>query len=216
MAEPTEAAAPAGAGYWSVPRLWPGATVVCLGGGPSLTAEDVAWCRGRARAIAVNDAYRLAPWADVLYACDAKWWRWHGGVSGFAGLKATLEAPEYPGLRRLRQGPVSGLAARPDTLATGRNGGYQAINLAVHLGAARILLLGYDMRLVDGRSHWFGGHPVPTQPEIYARAMRPCFASLVAPLRRRGVAVVNCTPASALDCFPQRPLRQALPADACL
>jgi len=204
-------AATRGEDYWFVPRIWPESTVVCIGGGPSLAAKDVAYCRGRARVIAINDAYRVAPWADLLYACDAKWWRWHGGVPAFAGLKATLEPPEYPGIHRLRRGPDTGFAERPDTLATGRNSGYQAIQLAVHLGAARVLLLGYDMRAVDGRSHWFCGHLVATQPKVYARAMRPCFASLLSPLRNRSVDVVNCTPGSALDAFPNAPLRQALP-----
>lgn len=214
MSATTQSAASgsAGGGYWRVPRLWPGATAVCLGGGPSLEREDVAYCRGRARIIAVNDAYRLAPWADVLYACDAKWWRWHDGVPDFAGLKVTLEAPEFPSLKRLAQGAERGFEPEPTRLATGRNGGYQAIHLAVHFGAARILLLGYDLRLVDGRSHWFGGHPVATKPEVYAR-MRPCFESLVVPLAERGVEVVNCTPGSALACFPMVPLRRALPAD---
>lgn len=199
-------------GYWCVPKLWPGETAVCIGGGPSLMPEDVAWCRGRARVIAVNDAYRIAPWADLLYACDAKWWRWHGGVPTFTGLKATLEPAEFPGIRRLRRGPLLGLATAPDTLATGRNGGYQAINLAVHLGATRILLLGFDMRRIDGRAHWFGDHPVPSQPDIHARAMLPCFDSLPGPLAARGVEVLNCTPGSALTVFANRPLRSILPS----
>ena len=59
---------------WAVPPIWRGATVVCLGGGPSLTAADAAQCRGRARVIAINDAYRLVPWADLLYFCDYRWW----------------------------------------------------------------------------------------------------------------------------------------------
>lgn len=211
-AERPAPAAPDGS-FWRAPRLWPGATVVCLGGGPSLRPEDVAYCRGRARVIAVNDAWRLAPWADVLYACDAKWWRWHTGAPGFAGLKVSLEAPEFPGIKRLAQGAERGFDADPGRLATGRNGGYQAIHLAVHLGARRVLLLGYDMRFVDGRSHWFGGHPVATKAEVYGR-MIPCFESLIAPLAKRGVAVVNCTPDSALRCFPTAPLRRALPADS--
>ena len=70
---------------WSVPRLWPGATVACLGCGPSLNADQVVLLRGRARVIAINDAWRVAPWADVLYGCDGRWWRKHGGVPGFGG-----------------------------------------------------------------------------------------------------------------------------------
>ena len=184
--------------------------MVCLGGGPSLAAADVAHCRGRARVIAVNDAYRLAPWADVLYACDAKWWRWHDGAPDFRGLKVTLERPEYPGLKRLRQGARRGFDPDPGVLATGRNGGYQAIHLSVHLGAKRVLLLGYDMRIVAGRTHWFGEHPVESKPEVFAKAMLPCFDSLVAPLAARRVQVINCTPESPLKAFPRARLRDVL------
>jgi len=42
------------------------------------------------------------------------------------------------------------------------------VNLAVQLGAARILLLGYDMRAVDGKTHWFGEHPWPTRESAIA------------------------------------------------
>ena len=56
----------------SVPKLWPNSTVVCIGTGPSLTQADVDLCCSQARVIAVNDAYRMAPLADVLYAADDK------------------------------------------------------------------------------------------------------------------------------------------------
>jgi len=37
--------------------------------------------------LAINDAYRLAPWADWLYACDDRWWRFHheAVAAGFQG-----------------------------------------------------------------------------------------------------------------------------------
>ena len=75
---------------WTAPRLWPGETLACLGVGPSLTAAQVAALRGKTRSIAINDAWRLAPWADVLYACDGRWWRKHKGVPAFKNLKVTL------------------------------------------------------------------------------------------------------------------------------
>jgi hypothetical protein len=77
----------------SVPKLCPGGTVVCIGGGPSLTRDDVDYCRGKAFVIAINDAYKLAPWADALYACDGLWWRWHKGVPSFDGPKFALTKP---------------------------------------------------------------------------------------------------------------------------
>lgn len=206
-----------GAASWSVPRLWPGATVACLGGGPSLCAREVARLRGRARVVAINDAWRLAPWAEVLYACDARWWRRERGVPGFAGLKVTLsnsrgQLDAYPEIRVVENTGTLGLERDPRGLRTGRSGGYQAINLAVHLGAARVLLLGYDMRAApDGRTHWFGDHAEwPTRPSIYRAVMLPPFAGLARELAEIGVAVVNCTPESALDCFPKRSLEDAL------
>lgn len=196
------------------PRLWPDATVVCLGTGPSLTQDDVAFCQGRARVIAVNDAYRLAPWADCLYAADDKWWRWHNGVPGFAGLKYSIE-PRYAakvkaGAVLLKNHGREGLSADPSGLCIGSTGnsGYQAINLAVHFGARRILLLGYDMR----GKHFFGNHPDGSGPNF--ETVVPAFKSLVVPLASLGVTVLNCTPKSALTCFPRAVLRDVLEAVA--
>lgn len=203
--------------WWPVPRLWSGETVACLGGGPSLTQEDVDRLRGRIRVIAINDAWRLAPWADVLYGCDWRWWVKHRGVPDFAGLKLSLSNShghlgDYPEIRLLENTGVDGLELRRSGLRTGRNGGYQAINLAVHLGARRILLLGYDMQAAtDGRTHWFGDHAEwPTRPSVYATAMLPHFAGLAAALHDAGIETINCTPGSALTAFPMADVETAL------
>ena len=59
-----------------IPKMWTNSVAVCLGGGPSLNKEDIEYCREKkgVRFIAINDAYRLAPFADILYAADKKWW----------------------------------------------------------------------------------------------------------------------------------------------
>lgn len=192
-----------------VPRLWPGSTVVCLGGGPSLTSEDVAACRGQ-RVIAINDAYRLAPWADVLYAADARWWRWHRGVPTFTGLKYSLQRDAaHWGVTILQHTGDQGLETAPTGLRTGQNGGYQAINLAVHLGATRVLLLGYDMQVGPaGRTHWFGHHPDHNVSPYHTFLAR--WPSIVAPLRALGVKVLNCSRETALTVFPRVSLEEAL------
>lgn len=190
-----------------VPRCWPGETFVLLGCGPSLTEADVDACRGQARVIAINQAYTLASWADVLYACDARWWAWHKGVPAFAGLKYALEkdAARWPGVQVLKNTGTEGLERDASGVKTGKNSGFQAINLAVHLGAAKILLLGYDMH----GAHFFGDYPwAPTIPPFHSFLDR--FATLVEPLKALGVEVVNCTPRSALKAFPFQPLAQAL------
>ncbi len=199
----------------AVERLWPGETVVCLGGGPSLTPADVEAVRERARVIAVNNAYQIAPWADVLYAADAAWWSVHKGAPSFTGLKFSLEkrAGVWPGVNVLENMGNKGLELAPTGLRTGHNSGYQSIGLAFHLGAAKVLLLGFDMKPVGGKSHWFGEHPAPlvnTKPETFRNFCKH-FQTLVEPLRQQGVTVINCTPESALDCFPKMALRDALP-----
>jgi hypothetical protein len=198
----------------TVPCAWPGATVVCIGTGPSLTRDDVDACRGKARIIAINDAYTIAPFADVLYACDAKWWAWHKGAPTFAGLKYTLARPVvpaprlWPGVVALQDCGRLGLSLDPTSLKTGHNSGYQAINLAVLFGAARILLLGYDMHAPGGKDHFFGKHPDQTRPPF--RQCLDAFVSMVEPLKAAGVDVVNCTPNSALRCFPTGTLAELL------
>lgn len=196
----------------TVPRLFPGETVCCLGSGPSLTLADVEAVRGRVRVIAINTSYQLAPWADCLYAADKKWIDWHDGVPSFTGPKYSIESLDQttrPDWQVLRNTGFTGLELDPTGLRTGYNSGYQAINLAVHFGAARILLIGYDLSpSPEGRTHWHGDHP-DHQPSPYG-AMLEAFPSLVSPLKDAGVTVVNCSRRTALGCFPSVALEDEL------
>ncbi len=202
----------------TVERRWPGETFVLLGCGPSLTAEDVEYCRGRARVVCINTAYQLAPWADVLFASDWKWWKWHRDATAtFAGLKYTVRDPSkrrwYPDALHLRAMMGSDFQTDPSCLGTPARGlsssGYLAINLAVHLGAVRILLLGYDLcRDTQGRSHFFGEHPDGIKPPL--SGFVTAFNALVAPLRKVGVTVVNCSRHTVLQTFPRMSLEAAL------
>ena len=197
-----------------VPRLWPGATVALLGAGPSLTRADVDACHGVVPVIAINRAVDWAPWANVLYACDEKLWHWIQGAPNFAGLKYGLHqaipAAKW-GVSVLQNTGPLGLELDPTGLRTGYNSGYQAINLAVHLGAARVVLLGYDMGpAADGRTHFHAPHPDEHRvPSPYPQ-MRAAFASLVEPLAALGVSVVNCSRQTTLEVFPRATLEDAL------
>lgn len=189
-------------------------TFVLIGGGPSLTQADVDAVRGHARVIAINDAYKLAPWADVLYAADRQWIDWHDGVPSFSGPKYSIEGGHTPATTRpewavLRNTGLVGLERAPGGLRAGFNGGYQAINLAVHLGARRILLLGYDMAPADdGREHWFPDPPDRRRSPY--EQMRSAFDTLVEPLAELGITVINCSRETALLTFPCLPLETVL------
>lgn len=206
-----------------VPRLFPNSTILCLGCGPSLTRADVDACRGVAPVIAINDAVSLAPWAEVLYACDAAWWHFHDGVPTFRGPKFSIMNlqprkgdPGHPaGVTVLANTGEQGLERDPSGLRAGlrggSNSGYQAINLAVHLGASRIVLLGYDMQpAANGRTHFFGDHPERIRKASQYGMFRRSFEALVDPLQQLGIDVVNCSRQTALQCFPRWPLADAL------
>jgi hypothetical protein len=200
----------------NVPRLWPGSTIVCLASGPSLTAEDVESCRGKARVIAVKDAIRLAPWADVLYGAGAdvgRWWQHNGPrLTEYPGLRFTLDPAAATWATVLRDTGYTGLESDPSGLRTGKNSGYQSINLAVHLGASRIILLGFDLQEgANGQQRWFGQHPWQTRPWAELGKMcAPIFDTLVQPLAERGISINNASRETALTCFPRLPITEAL------
>lgn len=87
----------------------------------------------------------------------------------------------------------------------GRNSGYQVLNLVVLMGAARVLLLGYDMRHIEGRKHWHGDHPKKlANPQATFLAECARAYDTIQPL---SCEVLNCTPGSAIRRFPFVDLR---------
>jgi hypothetical protein len=194
--------------------------VVILASGPSLTCEDVQTVRESGYpVIAINDTYKLAPWADVLYACDARWWIEHGYVTSFEGERWTQDsAPvkDWPrraahaGLNVVKSYPGNLVSDSADYIFTGSNSGYQALSFALCAGASHAILLGYDMGVAeDGKRHFFGDHPTTLCQKSPYETFRAAFnqASL-AFLSRMGV--VNASRRTALECFPRATLEQAL------
>jgi len=196
-----------------VPPLCPGGTVVCLGCGPSLVKADVDWAHAKgATIIAVNDAYTLAPFAAALMASDGAWWIHK--KPAFAGLRYSLDpsASRVKGVIVLKNTGTDGIEQDPAGLRTGRNSGAAAVNLAVHFGAKRIILIGYDMgHQSSKRSHFFGNHKFPLRDGSPFPVFIEAFKRQVNPLKQLGIEVVNCSRQTALTCFPRLPLEDALP-----
>lgn len=193
--------------HWTVPRLWPGATVAVLASGPSMSAavaDEVR--RAGVPTIVVNNTFRLAPWAQMLYAADSEWWAYTRDARAFAGLKVSIDSGvRINGVHQLRLTGMTGFDPDPSALRTGGNSGYQAVHVAAHAGAARILLCGFDMR----GGHWHPDHAQPlrtTLLETYQSWIQR-FETLAALCPAQ---IVNCTPDSALRCVPYQPLEEAL------
>lgn len=93
----------------------------------------------------------------------------------------------------------------------GGNSGFQAVNLALQFGAARIILLGYDYT-TQGGIHFDGRHPPgmrnPSQAGLdrwgaVLDSQRPFLDAL-------GVEVINCSPVSSLSAFRRLDIFEAL------
>lgn len=191
--------------------MWDGQTVAILASGPSMSSAVAAKCK-HLRTIAINNTFQLAPWADMLYAADDKWWRLTEGWREFVGLKVTCDNvdPKRTGawfkeLLYLRHTGAEGFDPDPSCIKTGRNSGYQAIHIAAHAGAKRILLCGMDMR----GGHWHGQHKSGLSNKSCFEQWIELFATLKPELDKRGVEVWNCTQGSALKCFPYMDLDEA-------
>ena len=203
---------------------WATRPAVVIGSGPSLSDEQLQRVERarqalRVHAIAVNNTVQRAPWADVAYfgdytaikhyrgstkggkqeslaSCCLEWWT------------ASAPAAERWKLNHVRSDNRPGFGV--DRVSMNGNSGAQAINLAMLFGARRILLLGFDMRNIEGRAHWFGQHPQPlVQVQLYAEWIHKL--TIAAPqAKARGVHIINCTPDSALQCFDKVSLEDAL------
>lgn len=165
--------------------------------------------------IVINDTHRLAPWADALYSCDSKWWLYHAqDALRFQGLKITQDiCVPFPQVLCIQNSGSEGFDPDPARLRTGHNSGYQALHIAIHAGACRVLLCGFDMRVRGSEVHWFGNHPpqlMDSDPQVFSRRFIPSFERLAPLLHGLGVEVINCTPGSALTCFTMRELDEAL------
>lgn len=130
----------------------------------------------------------------------------------FSGLKVTQDegAARAFDLRWVKSEAKPGLSFEQGVIHTGANSGYQALNLAVLLGAKRIVLLGFDMRKVASQSHFFGDHPGKMNEKSPYDVFIRNFSTTLPCLTTLGVEVINCTPESALTCFPQRKLEEIL------
>jgi len=194
-------------GFWRVPALWPDGECYILGGGPSLAKIDIESLRGR-RVIAVNQAFKLAPWIDVMFYGDCRWLNQYShGLLDFAGLKVTT-CPQHVKKQWIRvvrrKSRPFGISRDPGYLSWNLSSGACAINLAVHFKVKRIILLGFDMRKIDGRCNYHDDYERPVRPrgkDPYRRFLGP-FGEIAADLDRMNIKCVNATPGSALKEFP--------------
>ena len=172
--------------------IWAGCTVAVLGGGPSMSQAVADHVRAQGhKCIALNHTLAVAPWADMLVALDP-------------GPTFCAACDDFPGLRvcgvddpdtdALYCGPWwETVIISPSETISIRNNGLAAIRIAAKLGAAKVLLCGFDpayrgyhtgklSALEDATLQPFGaGEPY--------RGLTQGLAALVDELRAQGIEV---------------------------
>lgn len=185
----------------------PPSTIVCMASGPSLTLKQVAlikkWREAnteeKRHVIAVNNTHERAPWADFLLAGDKDWWENY--KPNFEGKKYSVQKTE---LKDVEVAPINIKTANKV-----KNSGGSAMLLAKALGAVKIILVGYDLKIGRfGKKHWHKDHPKPLANASKIEDWPARFSEIKDEFK--GIDVVNCSTDTALTIYRQGDLESEL------
>ena len=218
---------------------WEGQAGILIATGPSMDTSvfpeaqfqldiiEQRHAQGKLKVCTVNDACYLAPYTDLIYASDNRWWQRHiravegtqtrpleDGLSDeMYQFKAELWSKDsgicdaYPRINRVIQDGTTGLAAKPGYIKHGGNSSYQLLNLMYHLGLNPIYITGLDCKNVSNdrthKNHFFGNHPKTWGQANGVLSWISYFNSIAKPLQKRGVTVINLGLDSAVTAFPK-------------
>jgi hypothetical protein len=194
---------------------------VCIGTGPSLTMQQVEIARKKGYTLAGCNRVGLdVPDLAVLYGCNYDFWAVYADRLKGPAEKWTTNrvAAETFWLNWIDEKDAQGLSTDLRYVHHGHGSGYSLVNLVYLLGATRIVLLGYDCKYAhdyDGKQrtigslprHYFGEYEPELQhwPSVSVREgvhvqLVELYKSVA---RQAAVEIINCTPDSAIECFPQ-------------
>ena len=165
--------------------------------GPSASADDAARVAAAGIPIgAIGNAFQLVESPAFIAATDSAWWRKYPEAKERSGKLFTMHT--VSGVERVR---VPGWTAV--------NSGVLGLQCAKREGATRILLLGFDMH----GSHFFGAYTNGLSNTTESKRRQHLRQYATWRRANPGVEVINCTPGSALQCFPMARLDVYLPAE---
>lgn len=199
------------AGYALCPSDGRLRTVVCIASGPSLTPADVERVRiwrekagptEERQVFVANTTFRLAPWADAMFAMDRQWWQmYHAEVNEkFQGLRySSNPIPVNWHVKRLVGGGFKPFG----------NSGAASIAMAVQFGFKKVIMLGFDCQHTGGKTHWHGSHPKGLGDAGSVNRWPEKFKELKLWIHGRA-EVINASRVTALDMFPRQPLEEVI------
>ncbi len=195
---------------------------IVLGCGPSLSQEQLEKVKHLKR-FGANRTFEFD--MDVVLGCNYQFWdHYWEQIKDYRCHKWTTR-PElegkYPGLNYIEERWEDSLSTDPSYICAHHGSGPQILNMALHYGCTVMLLIGWDMRFlgkVDRRTyekrHYFGedeltaNHWPMTGPNGELAGLIKEMETIDA--GALGVEIINCTPNSAMQCFPMMSLDTAL------
>lgn len=230
---------------WLAPKIWDGADVWIIGGGPSITSsfgipEQLVYdVRTGVKSmsefspymesihnkhiIGINVAYRLGDWVDIMFCGDKSFILKNAkSLKEFKGIKVSCHSiVDKPHQYWMKYTPkdnrkASGISENPYKVSWNLNSGAAAISLAYHLGAKRIILLGFDMNLTDKQQHFHDEYrrgKVLTDKRKrglpFERHLKG-FPVIKKDADRLGIEIINTSLNSTITCFKKVPLKELL------
>lgn len=160
---------------WDPSSEWEGEDAYIVGGGPSLAHFNWGLIRGK-NTIGCNSAYILGvDIVKIVIFADYLWWKKIGekGTEKYGGrvvgCSDRLKTETCPWLLTMDRHPTAVLSSGR-TLSYAGNTGSLALNLALILGARRVFLLGFDMKLgAEKKPNWHTLRYEGSSPEVYHR-----------------------------------------------
>jgi len=152
--------------------------------------------------IVANTTFRIAPWADLLFAMDRAWWETHKDEVALTFRGERVSSNLVPAKYQVKR-------MDPKKFKSFQNSGAACVSLAVLSGAERVVMLGYDCQKTDGKAHWHGDHPKGLGNAGSINKWPAKFKALADHINGRAV-VINASRATALDMFPRQSLEECL------
>jgi len=226
---------------WIVPKLWENGECFIVGGGASIIKqfnipEDLADAVIQNKSspavyssylsaihdkhvIGVNQAFRLGNWIDFVIFGDkgfflknqedlAKLTNIRIGIPAYFNGRVDWVKYLAKDLKK-----TSGLSTTPSKVTWNGNTGAAAINLAVHLGVKRIILLGFDMNVDEKGRQWW--HQLYKQRDL-KRGLKAftrhsdAFPEIASDAIKLGVEILNANPDSNINCFRKVNIKECL------
>lgn len=188
-------------------EIVPNGAALIIGGGVSVNEFPVGDFVSKYFTLGVNDSFLLDKDIDVCWFGDAPWFESRlEKLLEFKGEVWTCHSSfhDHPTVKYVPKGKAMGIDL--NRISWNRNSGASAINLAVLMGAKKILLAGFDLKLgKEGQANWHNNYnrsPFENMEEQYKR-WDMAFKVVSVDAQKYGIEIINLNQDSALEYFPK-------------